>query len=150
MRTTPSESTLLSREAFKNWVFARSGGKCVFCGQHAVDPHHVLERKLFADGGYFLGNGAAVCEQHHWDCETTQLSVEQVRAAAGILVPTLPPGLDAQQTYDKWGNQVWPSGLRTWGPLEQDTGARKALAAGGFLGLLMPRGYAEQLTGESS
>lgn len=137
------EQALLSRETFKDQVFARSAGKCVFCGSPAVDAHHILERKLFEDGGYYLGNGAAVCEQHHWQCETTALSVEQVRAAAGVQSPVLPGGFDATAIYDKWGNRVWPSGLRTWGSLEHDTGARKALAAGGFLGLLMPAGYAE-------
>lgn len=146
----PVEGQLLSREDFKRWVLHRSAGKCVFCPQPAMDAHHVLERKLFADGGYYLGNGAAVCEDHHWACETTLLSVEAVRAAAGIKQPALPAGFEAARAYDKWGNRVWPSGLRTWGPLEHDTGARKALAAGGYLGALMPPGYAELSNGEAS
>lgn len=139
----PDEDRLLSREAFKQAVFARSKGRCVFCAAQAVDAHHILERKLFPDGGYYLGNGAAVCEEHHWQCETTRLSVSQVRQAAGIQVPVLPPWCEPSSEYDKWGNRVWPSGLRTWGPLEQDVGARKALAAGGVLGRLMPDGYVE-------
>lgn len=140
---TFDEAQLLTREEFKRRVLLRSQGRCVFCCQPAVDAHHVLERKLFPDGGYYLGNGAAVCEAHHWQCETTELSVAQVRAAAGIVVPALPPGADAGHDLDKWGNRVWPSGLRSWGPLAHDTGARKALAAGGVLGLLMPQGYEE-------
>lgn len=138
-----SEGTLLTREEFKRQVFLRSRGKCVFCACDAVDAHHVLERKLFADGGYYLGNGAAVCEEHHWQCETTQLSVEAVRAQAGIRQPTLPAGLLNAVPYDKWGNRIWPSGLRSWGPLETDSGARKALAAGGVLGLMLPADYRE-------
>lgn len=136
-------SGLLDREQFKSAVFTRSGGRCVFCGEPAVDAHHILERKLFGDGGYYLSNGAAVCEADHWACETTAHSVEAVRKAAGIELPQLAPGMSATATYDKWGNRIWPSGLRSWGPLEHDTGARKALAAGGVLGLLMPKDYRE-------
>lgn len=138
-----NELVLLSREQFKAEVFRRSAGRCIFCSAPAVDAHHILERKLFADGGYYLANGVAVCEAHHWQCETTVLTVEQVRTAAGICTAVLPAGFDSLAMYDKWGNRVWPSGLRTWGPLEQDTGARKALAAGAVLGLLMPADYAE-------
>jgi len=134
---------LLSREEFSKQVLTRNGGKCVFCHKPAVDPHHILERKLFADGGYYLSNGAAVCDEHHWQCERTQLSVEEVRVAAGVSKVVLPPGFQEGATYDKWGNRVWPSGLRSWGPLEGDTGARKALAQGGVLGLMMPADFAE-------
>ena len=142
-RQALDETVLLSREDFKRQVFLRTKGRCAFCERPAVDAHHVLERKLFDNGGYFLGNGVAVCDDHHWRCETTELPLAAVREAAGIKVPALPAGFLRDAEYDKWGNRVWPSGLRTWGPLEQDTGARKALAAGGVLGRLMPPGYAE-------
>lgn len=105
-----------------------------------MDAHHILERKLFPDGGYYLGNGAAVCEAHHWQCETTALSVDAVRKVAGIALPVLPPGFEAGTTYDKWGNVIRADGLREPGPLFEDTGCRKALAAGGFLGLFVPKG----------
>ncbi len=134
---------LLTREAFNAQVFARSKGKCVRCSAPAVDAHHVLERKLFLDSGYYLSNGAAVCGQCHLACEYTTLSVEQVRELAGIQTPVLPAGVPPGQVVDKWGNRVWPSGLRSEGPLAQDTGMRRALAAGGFLGLLMPANYTE-------
>ena len=139
-----TKTELLSREEFKRQVFARSCGACVFFGKPSVDAHHILERKLFVDGGYYLLNGAAVCEVHHWDCESTALSVEAVRAAAGLTGPALlPSALDPAGTYDKWGNRVWPSGLRSWGPLESDTGARRALAQGGYLAVMMPAAYYE-------
>jgi len=141
-RVTLEEGALLTREAFKAAVLSRAGGCCVFCGKPAVDAHHVLERKLYSCGGYYLGNGAAVCVAHHWACETTRISVEETWAAARISRPVLPPGVVPGQPVDKWGNRVWPNGLRTWGPLQSDAGARKALAAGGYLGLMMPAGYA--------
>lgn len=136
-------SALLTREAFKTEVFARSKQRCVFCGAPAVDAHHILERKLFEDGGYYLDNGAAVCEDDHWKCETTEHSLDAVRRAAGITKPAIPPTMDANAVWDKWGNRVWPSGMRTWGVLAGDTGAKKALAQGGFLGFMMPAGYTE-------
>lgn len=139
----PAQDPLLSRDQFRERIFARSLGACVLCGKPAADAHHILERKLYPDGGYYLSNGAAVCEQCHLDCEYTRVSVERVRQAAGITDPVLPPGFGLDTIYDKWGNRQWSSGLRSVGPLEQDTGMRRALAAGGVLGLLMPAAYRE-------
>ncbi len=44
---------LLTRAAFRAAVFARDGGRCVICGAVAVDPHHILDRALWPDGGYY-------------------------------------------------------------------------------------------------
>ncbi len=147
---TSSGNDLLDRETFKRLVLARAGGRCVFCGAPAVDAHHILERKLFDDGGYRLCNGAAVCAACHWRCETTELSVADVCAAAGIKKEPSFPGAVLGGDYDKWGNRIWPSGLRSWGPLESDAGARKALAVGGVLGRMMPSTYCECEQGEPS
>lgn len=147
---------LLSRGDFRSAVFQRSGGRCVFCDRQAVDAHHILDRKLFVDGGYRLNNGASVCEGHHWECETTRISVEATRLAAGVsdfVVPQallVPPfavdttgwgAVKRPTMWDKWGNVIWPSGLRSWGPLEHDLGARRALTHGGVMHLMMPQGY---------
>ncbi len=131
---------LLARETFHDQVLARSAGRCVMCASKAVDAHHILERKLFPDGGFYLDNGAAVCETHHWDCETTRLSVAEIRRACGITRIVLPPGFTAAHDYDKWGNRLRADGLREPGPLFEDTGCRRALAAGGVLGLFVPKG----------
>lgn len=56
---------LLTRDEFRNAVFARDGHRCVFCGQTAeetpegkLDAHHIIERRLFTGenekSGYFL------------------------------------------------------------------------------------------------
>ena len=97
---------LLSREDFERLVFARDGGVCLFCHKKAVDAHHILERKLFQNGGYFLDNGASVCSDHHMQVEMTQISCGRVRKVAGITQVALPEGWDSSRTYDKWGNVV--------------------------------------------
>jgi hypothetical protein len=118
---------LLTRETFKVAVFGRDGGKCVFCGKPAVDAHHILDRKLFPDGGYYLSNGASVCDDDHMRCETTEFSVELVREKCGIADPVLPPGFDPTTTYDKWGNVLRQDGRRIKGPLFMDTAVQKLL-----------------------
>ncbi len=62
---------------------------------------HILDRKLFSDGGYYLNNAASVCEEHHLDCEYTKISLEDVYKASGIMSPKLPNGFDRNKTYDK-------------------------------------------------
>ena len=134
----PLSTGLLSREAFKSQVFARSKGRCVCCGAPADAAHHIMDRKLFADGGYYLSNGAAVCDSCHWRCETTELSVQAVLTASGLTEPMLPPGLLPELLYDKWGNQLLTSGLRLAGPLEADVGMQRALARANLLWTLQP------------
>lgn len=62
---------LLTREEFKKQVFARTDGKCCVpgCNEHAVDAHHIMDRKLWNDGGYYLSNGASLCAKHHLEAE---------------------------------------------------------------------------------
>lgn len=128
-------SILLSRDAFREGVFARDNHTCVFCDKPAKDAHHIMERRLFPDGGYYLANGASVCEEHHLACEQTTLSLEQVRDAAGITSPVIPPHLYSDQEYDKWGNPVMANGTRLKGELFFDESVQKILGKGGVLGL---------------
>jgi 5-methylcytosine-specific restriction endonuclease McrA len=44
---------LLNRDEFREGVFERDNHKCVICGKPAVDAHHIMERRLFPDGGKF-------------------------------------------------------------------------------------------------
>jgi hypothetical protein len=64
-------SNLLTREEFKKQVFSKTNGKCCVpnCNCDAVDAHHIMDRKLFTNGGYYLANGAALCAKHHLDAE---------------------------------------------------------------------------------
>lgn len=124
---------LLTREQFREQTFARDNYKCVFCNLPAKDAHHILERRLWSDGGYYLNNGASVCEQHHLDCEMTKISVEDVRIACGITKPIIPEDLYDDQIYDKWGNIILPNGQRTKGPLFYDQSVQTILSKGGVL-----------------
>ena len=122
-----NNSKLLSREEFKQEVFKRNDGFCVFCQKPAVDAHHILDRKLFTDGGYYIDNGAPVCEAHHWACERTDIRVEEVRKNCGIETLRLPEGFSQDKQYDKWGNEYLPSGMIKPGPLINDDGCKKML-----------------------
>lgn len=121
-------SILLSRNEFREAVFARDGGKCVTCKQPGQDAHHIMERRLFPDGGYYLDNGATLCGQHHIEAEQTTLSCDAIRIAAGIKTVVLPPHLYKDQQYDKWGNPILPNQERLIGELFHDESVQKILA----------------------
>lgn len=126
---------LLSRDSFRESVFKRDNFKCVYCGAPAKDAHHIMERRLFPDGGYYLNNGASVCEEHHILCEQTVISTSEIREKTGITEVVLPPHLYSDQEYDKWGNPILPNGQRLKGDLFFNESVQKILAAGGVLSL---------------
>jgi 5-methylcytosine-specific restriction endonuclease McrA len=61
---------LLTRDEFRDRVYARDKHKCVFCGVPATEAHHILDRKCYPDGGYYLNNGASVCNPCHFYART--------------------------------------------------------------------------------
>ena len=126
---------LLTRDQFKQQVFKRDDSKCVFCEQPAVDAHHIIDRSLFPDGGYYVNNGASVCEHHHMECELTNISVKQVRQACGITEPVIPPHFYQDEEYDKWGNIVLPNGQRLKGELFNNENVQKVLRQANVLSL---------------
>lgn len=71
--------SLLTREEFKEQVFAKTNGKCCIpgCDCDAVDAHHIMDRKLWSDGWYYLTNGAALCSKHHLDAEQGRITPKQ-------------------------------------------------------------------------
>lgn len=128
-------STLLTRDCFRESVFARDNHQCVFCKKPAKDAHHIIERRLWADGGYYLDNGASVCEDCHLACERTIISVEDVRIACGITKVIVPEHLYADHAIDKWGNIILNNGLRMRGELFYDESVQKVLREGNVLSL---------------
>ena len=120
--------TLLTRDEFRNAVFERDGHLCVICHGPAKDAHHIIERRLFADGGYYIDNGASLCEKHHLEAESTELTCEEIRDAAGISEIVLPSQFYADVEYDKWGNEVLSNGTRIKGELFDDESVQKVLS----------------------
>jgi hypothetical protein len=121
---------LLDRDTFRNSVFERDKDKCVVCGADGKDAHHILERRLFSNGGYYLENGATLCGECHIKAETTELSCDLIRERAGISKVCLPEDLYRDNTYDKWGNIILDDGSRTIGPLFYDESVQKILKLG--------------------
>ena len=128
---------LLARDEFRTQVFERDRHRCVVCGNglhngHKIDAHHIIERRLWTDGGYYLDNGATLCDDGkdgcHYKAETTYLSVEDVRRFAGIEKVILPEDMYPDHVYDKWGNVILADGRRTKGPLYNDESVKKVLA----------------------
>lgn len=127
---------LLSREKFREEVFSRDNNQCVVCGRKisdgiSLDAHHIIERRLWNDGGYYVDNGATLCDDGkngcHYKAETTELSVEDIRIAAKIESICLPDDMYSDHIYDKWGNILLGNGNRTKGPLFNDESVQRVI-----------------------
>jgi len=137
---------LLSRDDFKTAVFNRDGGLCVICKNQAADVHHIIDRSLWENGGYFIENGVSLCEKHHLDAEMTLISCDDLRTAAGITTVLLPDHFYMDERYDHWGNIIMPSGMRIKGELFGEENIQKILKKAGVLDQFMkyvkfPRTY---------
>ena len=124
---------LLTRDGFREAVLARDRHTCVMCPSPAADAHHIVERRLWPDGGYYIENGASLCEQHRLEAGTTVLTCEAIRAAAGIAAVALPAHFDRSERYDRWGNVYLPSGMRMRGQMFHDEPVQEILRRGGVL-----------------
>ena len=118
---------LLTRDEFREGVFERDHNKCVICNKPAKDAHHILERKLFSDGGYYLDNGASLCEEHHIKAEETTLTCNEIREKCKIKTIILPEHFYEDIEYDKWGNIILPTGSRLKGELFYDKSVQKII-----------------------
>ena len=123
-----ASNKLLTRDAYREGVFARDSHRCVWCGAPAVDAHHIVERKLWVDGGYYLDNGASLCEDCHLKAESTEISCDDLRQRCGIDRVHLPDHLCPGDPVDKWGNPILPNGQRLRGEMFDDEGTQKVLA----------------------
>lgn len=126
---------MAERDDFREGVFARDGHRCVACGEDAVDAHHIIERRLWPDGGYILDNGASLCSYCHMEAEQTVLSPETLREQAGITRVILPPHMYEDAEYTKWGDQVLADGTRLPGELFHDESVQKVLKSSKMLHL---------------
>jgi len=121
-----SHKMLLSRDEFRALVLQRDEHKCVICKEPAQDAHHIMDRSLWPDSGYYLDNGASLCAAHHLEAEATTLSCLAIREAAKLKL-MLPQHLYRDQDYDKWGNPILANGTRLRGELFDDENVQKAL-----------------------
>lgn len=122
-------SHVLPRDTFRALVFKRDGNKCVLCGAPGQDAHHILERRLWPDGGYYLNNGATLCGPCHLLAEATTVSCAKIREAASIEERLLPPHFYKDNIYDKWGNIISPRDewIRYKGELADDESVKKVI-----------------------
>lgn len=132
-------SRLLTRDEFRASVLRRDGYKCILCGDVErpgvrLDAHHIMERRLFSDGGYYLDNGATLCDRSddgdagcHMKAEQTLVSCEELRDITGSLA-VLPEHLYRDQKYDKWANPILDDGRRLRGELFHDESVQKVLS----------------------
>ncbi len=99
---------LLTRGKFRELLMNASSGKCIMpdCDKDAVDVHHIIDRKLWTGakekGGYFLENGAPLCEQHHRLAEIDAISPQVLRFYSGFDT-IVPEGFKKDFFYNKWG-----------------------------------------------
>jgi hypothetical protein len=154
-KTKSKMNELLTRTNFREQTFERDGHRCVICGAKDVrlDAHHIMERRLWTSpqqfGGYFLDNGATLCDRGyektsdgkyscHMQAGMTLISPDEIREAAGIKKTILPDHLYSDQIYTVWGDPVLPNGKRMRGELFWDESVQLMLKLGGVLSLYTP------------
>ena len=116
---------LLTRDEFKRKVFAKTKGKCCVpeCDCDAVDAHHIMDRKLWADGGYYLSNGAALCSKHHLDAEQSRISPAQCLEYMDIDrdLTRIPDSLkDEYKNISEYHDAISSGLLDKWGELHEE------------------------------
>lgn len=127
----------MTRDEFRTKVLGRDKSLCVMCKQPAADAHHILERRLFLDGGYQLANGASLCTGCHIKAEMTLITPEQLYECIGEK-RVLPEHLYPDYIYTKWGDIQNNNGTRFPGELFHDESVQKILAEGKVLDLYLP------------
>lgn len=130
-----NDTVLLTRDQFRTSVFDRDKHACVVCHAPAQDAHHILERRLWPNSGYYINNGASVCGPCHLQSERTEISVEMLREKCGITKPIIPPHLYHDVVYDKWANIILDNGTRLKGELFYDPSVQKILGEGKINGI---------------
>ena len=111
---------LLSREEFREKVLQRDHWQCI--GQKILQAkgtakskceeelqelqvHHIYDRKLYSDGGYYLSNGVSVCAVHHYDAELGTISVQDFEQYLQVSIRR-PDILSQFERYNKWGTEI--------------------------------------------
>ena len=99
------------RAGFREQCVERDAGACVVpsCARRVTtepdgpgSQHHILERKLWEDGGYIPDNGASVCDEHHRLAEDNIIPPVALWRWIDVEDPPLPEVVDSIHV-DKWG-----------------------------------------------
>lgn len=102
---------LHSRDEFRNIVLNLFGGRCCIpgCPNPAEDAHHIIERRLWPDGGYYVENGAPLCDLngtgHHMEAEKNLILPQELRELCGHPI-IIPDDWDDSLEYNKWGSVI--------------------------------------------
>lgn len=95
----------MNREEAEAACFNRDGGCVVpWCDKEAQDAHHIIERKLWDDGGYFLENLASVCHEHHKDAEENRIPPQAFWMWIGETPETVKVPHQVGNCVNKWGD----------------------------------------------
>lgn len=127
---------LLTRDEFRRQALERDKNKCVFCKSDAVDVHHIIERKLFDDGGYYLNNAASLCSKCHLLAEQTLISPQELYTLLGVQ-RKLPDHFHPQYEYTKWGD-IEKKNYRIPGELFHEESVQKLLQEAGVFSRYYP------------
>lgn len=115
----------MSRKEFRETCVSRDGGECIVpaCNKEVTasaegpgDAHHIIERKLWEDGGYIPENGASVCNEHHRFAEDNiippqafwrWLELEEIPVPnpSGATIWSLINKSDDVTSINKWGDE---------------------------------------------
>jgi hypothetical protein len=111
-------SKIVLREgAFHDKVMQRDSCRCVICGRSAEGVIHLLDSRLWDDGSDQIGNGVTLCAHHCYAAIMTDITLEDLRIAAGITELSMPQQMYTSTRYDRWGNPLMPEGRRARGDL---------------------------------
>lgn len=97
----------------------RQKERCAICQQPGVLGHEVYDARLFGITGArgLADNTVYLCREHHYEAMRTNILPEELIRCAGISAPALPPSLEKDQAYDRFGNPVLANGNRMIGEL---------------------------------
>ncbi len=97
-----------NRQKFRDEVFSRDNNNCIvpWCNRNADDAHHIIERKLWENGGYIPENGASVCNHHHRYAEENHIPPQAFYMWAGIGIDEIKlPKRIRTKDINKWGDE---------------------------------------------
>lgn len=104
----------MSRRDFRELCVERDNQQCVvpWCDEPVLqspdkkgEVHHIIERKLWENGGYIEDNGASVCNYHHRLAENDIIPPQAFWMWIGIENPPLPDDVSSMGV-DKWGQSI--------------------------------------------